>query len=244
VRASRQDVPVVLMENLQDNDDNVPYKPLARLRKPVGRKQLIDEISKFDPPEERPAPQAAAPPPAEREQGAREKPAIVEACTNDTDEPIVERVGNRVTTPRLMRVLAAEDNKTNRLVFSKLVGQLDIELEFAENGEEAVEKWKSFQPDIIFMDISMPIMDGKEATRNIREMEAKSARDPTPIVALTAHAMSGDDDESLAAGLSFYLTKPLKKDAIFEQIRLAAPSDAIPPFPQRNLSEKGRIAAT
>jgi len=131
---------------------------------------------------------------------------------------------------RQMRILAAEDNKTNRLVFSKLVRNLNIELEFAENGLEAVEKWESFQPDLVFMDISMPEMDGKDATRRIREIEAQGPKRHTPIVALTAHAMSGDDAEILAAGLDFYLTKPLRKAAIFERIAEASPKDVMPVF--------------
>jgi len=122
---------------------------------------------------------------------------------------------------RKMRILAAEDNKTNRLVFSKMVGKLNVDLEFAENGKEAVEKWQEFQPDLVFMDISMPLMDGKEATQEIRKLETLGRH--TPIVALTAHAMSGDDQEILSAGLDFYLTKPLRKMAIFEQISNAAP---------------------
>ena len=125
---------------------------------------------------------------------------------------------------RAMRVLAAEDNKTNRLVFSKMVKALDIELEFAENGTRAVELFETFQPDIVFMDISMPGMDGKEATGHIRASEAATgAGARVPIVAMTAHAMDGDEDGILQAGLDHYLTKPLRKAAILEQIRAARP---------------------
>jgi len=87
---------------------------------------------------------------------------------------------------RAVRVLAAEDNKTNRLVFSKMVQALDIDLQFAENGEEAVQLFQSFTPDVIFMDISMPGMDGKEATQAIRVLE--SGESHVPIIAMTAHA--------------------------------------------------------
>ncbi len=137
---------------------------------------------------------------------------------------------------RKMRILAAEDNRTNRLVFSKLVGKLNVDLEFAENGQQAVEKWQSFRPDMIFMDISMPIMDGKEATQKIREIEAKTDGAHIPIIALTAHAMDGDGQEILDAGLDYYLTKPLRKVAIFEQIRTAVPDFAEPVF-EDNLPE-------
>jgi signal transduction histidine kinase/CheY-like chemotaxis protein len=130
--------------------------------------------------------------------------------------------------PRAMRVLAAEDNKTNRLVFSKMVQALDIELSFAENGREAVALFQSIAPDIVFMDISMPEMDGKEATRAIRAIE--DSRDGhVPIVAMTAHAMSGDDDEIMASGIDHYLTKPLKRASIVTQICDAATPEMRPP---------------
>ncbi|QAX31189.1 ATP-binding protein [Leisingera sp. NJS204] len=123
---------------------------------------------------------------------------------------------------RRMRVLAAEDNKTNQLVFSKMVKELNIELKFASNGLEAVEAFQAFRPDLIFMDISMPMMDGKEATARIRSIEADTGGH-TPIVALTAHAMAGDSDGILAAGLDHYLTKPLRKALIHEKIHACAP---------------------
>ena len=130
---------------------------------------------------------------------------------------------------RAMRVLAAEDNKTNRLVFSKMVKALDIELAFAEDGAQAVELYRSFKPDIVFMDISMPGMDGKEATRHIRTLEDKGGA-ALPIVAMTAHAMDGDEDGILSAGLDHYLTKPLRKAAIIEQIAAARPQGTRDPM--------------
>ena len=123
---------------------------------------------------------------------------------------------------RKMRVLAAEDNATNRLVLSKMLQGLHIDLRFAKNGEEAVAQHLAHPADLILMDISMPLVDGKEATRRIRTHEAQQADRPhVPIVALTAHAMQGDDREILAAGLDDYLTKPLRKAAILAQIAKA-----------------------
>jgi len=130
---------------------------------------------------------------------------------------------------RRMRVLAAEDNKTNRLVFSKMVQSLDIDLQFAENGREAVAAFEAEVPDLIFTDISMPEMDGKEASRRIRQIEASRGLPRTPIVAITAHAMAGDAEEILAAGIDSYLTKPLKRAALVEAVLAAAPHDVRPP---------------
>ena len=123
---------------------------------------------------------------------------------------------------RQMRILAAEDNKTNQLVFGKMIKNLDIDLKFANNGREAIECYESFDPDLIFMDISMPEVDAKEATRAIRALELNSNRH-IPIIALTAHAMAGDDQEILAAGLDHYMTKPLRKAAIIDQILSKTP---------------------
>ncbi|MFL4469513.1 response regulator [Tateyamaria armeniaca] len=131
---------------------------------------------------------------------------------------------------RKMRVLAAEDNKTNQLVFRKMVKDADIDLKFAANGLEALELFQSFEPDMIFMDISMPKMDGKEATMKIREIEQKSGGH-IPIVALTAHAMDGDDQGILASGIDHYLTKPLRKPEIHGKLRELCPPEASPPLP-------------
>jgi signal transduction histidine kinase/CheY-like chemotaxis protein len=117
---------------------------------------------------------------------------------------------------RAVRILAAEDNRTNQLVLSKMLKDLAVEVSFAANGREAVEMFAEIRPDIVFMDISMPEMDGKEATRLIRAREASEGSAHTPVVALTAHAMDSDRVEILEAGLDRHLTKPLKKSAILE----------------------------
>jgi hypothetical protein len=145
-------------------------------------------------------------------------PAVEEVAVPEP-EPV------RPADLRQMRVLAAEDNRTNQLVFQKMVRAHDIELVFADNGRIAVEKFQSFQPDMIFMDISMPEMDGKEAARAIRDLGSK-----VPIVALTAHAMEGDAEGILAAGIDRYLTKPLRKTAIEDALAEFRPRDARPPI--------------
>jgi signal transduction histidine kinase/DNA-binding response OmpR family regulator len=131
---------------------------------------------------------------------------------------------------RQMRVLAAEDNRTNQLVFQKMVRDMDIDLVFADNGRIAVDLFQSFRPDLIFMDISMPEMDGKEAARTIRALGGAGAK--VPIVALTAHAMDGDAEAILAAGIDRYLTKPLRKTAIEGALVEHTPRDARPPVTQ------------
>ncbi|MFC3182816.1 hybrid sensor histidine kinase/response regulator [Cypionkella sinensis] len=130
------------------------------------------------------------------------------------------------TERRQMRVLTAEDNRTNQLVFQKMVRDIDIELVFANNGVEAVALFQSFKPDLIFMDISMPEMDGRDAARAIRALEGGKTH--IPIVALTAHAMDGDAEGILAAGIDRYMTKPLRKGAITETLAQYCPDFARP----------------
>jgi CheY-like chemotaxis protein len=155
--------------------------------------------------------------------------ALAALATGKVPEPQLPEEPEVDDAPgRAMRVLAAEDNKTNRLVFSKMIKSLDIDLKFAENGHEALAFFQSFKPDIVFMDISMPGMDGKEATQHIRQIEAATGGH-VPIVAMTAHAMEGDEDGILAAGLDHYMTKPLRKDTIIGHVIDACPPDVRPP---------------
>ena len=146
------------------------------------------------------------------------------------EHPSSEAETSSISTPiglRKMRVLAAEDNRTNRLVFSKMTKSLNITLEFAKDGEEAVNLYQSFDPDLVFMDISMPRMDGKQATEAIREIEKHTGKH-IPFVAMTAHALPDDDKSILQAGLDHYLTKPLRRAAIEEHILLAQPEGTMP----------------
>ncbi|MEP5762186.1 MAG: ATP-binding protein [Litoreibacter sp.] len=129
---------------------------------------------------------------------------------------------------QVTRVLAAEDNKTNQLVFRKMVKDLDIELTLVENGLKAVEAYKDLRPDLIFMDISMPEMDGMEATQQIRWFEVENRLDAVTIVAMTAHAMEGDEARIRDCGLDEYLTKPLSKTAIVEMIAQHSRNNLVP----------------
>lgn len=105
------------------------------------------------------------------------------------------------------RVLVVEDHAVNRMLATRLLAKLGCEVEFAENGLIACERTSQQSYDLIFMDCQMPEMDGYEATRAIREREQAENRH-TPIIALTANAMSQDRDRCLDAGMNDYITKP------------------------------------
>lgn len=147
------------------------------------------------------------------------------------------------TPPRRMRVLAAEDNKTNRLVFRKMVQDLDLDLIFADDGEQAVAAYIKAPPDLVFTDISMPKMDGKAATREIRAHEKATGLPRVPVVALTAHALEGDADDILGAGIDHYLTKPLRKVEILAAIKRFCPTGCVSPFAADDSDDAGPEAS-
>jgi len=112
-----------------------------------------------------------------------------------------------LSTAASVRLLLAEDNPVNQKVTVQLLRKIGINAHLATNGKEAVSMAKTQDYDLILMDCQMPILDGYEATRLIREHEERLKR--TPIIALTAHAMSGDRDKCLSAGMDDYLPKPV-----------------------------------
>jgi CheY-like chemotaxis protein len=117
---------------------------------------------------------------------------------------------------RPLRILAADDNATNRLVLHALLDPLDIELTQVENGCEAVATWRAGCFDLILMDIQMPEMDGIQATLAIRGEEARLGGAPTPIFALSANAMAHQVQEYLAAGMSGHIAKPIDAAKLYE----------------------------
>ncbi|WP_319470176.1 PAS domain S-box protein [uncultured Pseudodesulfovibrio sp.] len=111
-------------------------------------------------------------------------------------------------------LLLAEDDRINRLAASRLLEKRGHMVDTVENGLEAVQAFRDNEYDCILMDIQMPGMNGMEATRVIRESEEVDGKSRIPIIALTAHAMKGDRETFLAAGMDGYLSKPLDTDAL------------------------------
>ncbi|MDM8537463.1 response regulator [Desulfobacterales bacterium HSG17] len=114
-----------------------------------------------------------------------------------------------------VRVLLAEDNLTNQEIAKAVLGTAGINVDIANNGLEAVDMVNRKAYDIVLMDIQMPEMDGYEATRTIRQ-DKHFAK--LPIIAMTAHAMKGDEDKCLKAGMDGYVTKPIRQDVLFRTL--------------------------
>lgn len=121
----------------------------------------------------------------------------------------------RFLSENKVAVLIVEDNRINMVMIKALVGKMlpNAELIEAVNGIEAVEKYKKFNPDIIFMDVQMPEMDGLEASRKIREVEKVSGKH-VPIIALTAGALNTEQEKCMDAGMNCFLTKPVEREKL------------------------------
>lgn len=125
------------------------------------------------------------------------------------------------------RVLVVEDNLTNQIVVRGLLNMFGVEVEVAENGQEALEKVRTEAYDLIFMDCQMPVMDGYEATREIRKLAAGATPNDVPIVALSANAMKGDKELCLEAGMNDHLAKPIAQDQLKQQLKKWLPEALI-----------------
>ena len=106
----------------------------------------------------------------------------------------------------MSKILLVEDTEMNRDALSRLLARRGYEVLFAVDGEEAVAMTRSSLPDLVLMDISLPILDGYEATRRLRVLEATRL---IPIIALTAHAMTSDREAAMSAGCSDFESKPV-----------------------------------
>jgi CheY-like chemotaxis protein len=115
----------------------------------------------------------------------------------------------------MVKILLVEDNEMNRDMLSRRLIKRNYQIVSALNGIQAIEMANEENPDLILMDLSLPILDGWEATRRIK---ASSKLNHIPIIALTAHVMSDDRDKALAAGCDDYATKPIDMDELIKKI--------------------------
>ena len=123
-----------------------------------------------------------------------------------------------------LRILLADDNATNRLVVRKMLEPHDVDLTEAENGQVAADRVQTTGFDLVLMDMSMPIMNGEEATRTIRAFETSTGRAQVPILALTANASDRDRELCLKAGMNGFLSKPVRKTALIEVLARWSPA--------------------
>jgi CheY-like chemotaxis protein len=154
--------------------------------------------------------------------------AIVKALGMSSEAPAKTppaaslQVESAPSEPKL-RILVAEDNSINQMLAVRLLEKAGHSVAVANNGEEAVAAVARETFDLVMMDVQMPVMDGFEATARIRQQEKETGRH-LPIVAMTAHAMKGDRERCLDAGMDGYVAKPVQREDLFAAIAAAVPT--------------------
>ncbi len=135
------------------------------------------------------------------------------AADPENEKTLQPRLEHKNAVP--LEILVAEDNEVNQMVFSQILDELDVSYKIVGNGKKAVDVHRAMSPKIILMDVSMPEMNGLEATKAIREVERATGHH-TPIIGVTAHALKGDKERCLEAGMDDYLSKPVSPDKLAE----------------------------
>jgi two-component system, sensor histidine kinase and response regulator len=157
--------------------------------------------------------------------------ALVRAIDSSAAATPIKTPPPRTVTARPLHVLLAEDNRINQKLAVRLLEKRGHTVVIADNGREAVDALfgdRAGPFDVVLMDVQMPEMDGLEATAEVRRREATNGRH-IPIVAMTAHAMKGDEARCLAAGMDAYLSKPVKPDALFGVLERLFPEPVAEP---------------
>lgn len=119
---------------------------------------------------------------------------------------------------KYLNILLAEDDLISRRLIKTLIEKTGHKVSVVDNGKKAFEEFIKNKYDVILMDIQMPQLDGLQATKKIREEEKKTNRIPITIIAVTAHAMSGDREKCINAGMDDYITKPIEEKVLIEKI--------------------------
>ncbi|TNJ39983.1 response regulator [Phaeobacter sp. B1627] len=119
-----------------------------------------------------------------------------------------------ILSARRWRVLVAEDNRTNRMVLRHMLKDYDLDMIWVQNGRKAVDVCRSEQPDLVLMDVNMPVLDGVTATEQIRELEEAEARASVPIIAVSANALVHQVKAYLEQGMTDHVAKPIRKQKL------------------------------
>ena len=155
------------------------------------------------------------------------KKSSVDLLKKETEKPLEREEQKETNVSRDIskvdlseaRVLLVEDNLINQKIVVLSIKKLVKDIDIANNGQEALDKFKASKHDIILMDIQMPVMDGIQATKKIREMEIEKRIVPTPIIAITANALAGDREHCLASGMDEYISKPFQVEVLVTKMK-------------------------
>ncbi len=198
-----RDIPIVMLASVDQTEDGRVFSSLgvqAYLVKPARSSLLLETIVDVLGKENPYLP------------GKSNNAAISDVASAEKIKP------NRFGACTGIDVLIAEDNEVNKILFQQVLEQTPYSFKIVENGREALQLYERFDPKLICMDVSMPIMSGLEATSKIRSLERGTGK-RIPIIGVTAHAINGDRERCLEAGMDDYMPKPISTDMLQEKIR-------------------------
>ncbi|MBA6349857.1 PAS domain-containing hybrid sensor histidine kinase/response regulator [Colwellia sp. BRX8-9] len=138
---------------------------------------------------------------------------------NTPEQPLVTAYSSHELPQFTARVLVVEDNAVNQRLAQGLLKKFGVQVDFAVNGEEALNSLENLPFDLVFMDCQMPVMDGYEATQKIRYSESKVLNRDIPIIAMTANSMEGDREKCLAVGMDDFISKPVNPNKVQEALK-------------------------
>jgi signal transduction histidine kinase/CheY-like chemotaxis protein len=208
------DTPILVLSSVDQMENMRFVRELgieAQLSKPTRSSLLLETVSAII--QDRRARTHAAPPAlsAAQTQQARQAATPVAAPAPKSPAPASAE-------PAALDILVAEDNEVNQIVFTQALQDTPYAFKIVGNGKLALLKWEALRPSLILMDVSMPEMNGHEATRAIRAVEAERGWPRTPIIGITAHALKGDREKCMEAGMDDYLSKPISPDRLTDKI--------------------------
>jgi CheY-like chemotaxis protein len=212
--------PIIMLTSVDQTADGRTFKSLAveaHLTKPARSSLLLETMIAVleDTAGKRAASRPAAAP-------AGRADAVAKAPQNEPSKPVAASKPAPTTEAvssaegSAVDILVAEDNEVNQIVFTQILGGTGYRFKIVGNGALAVEAWKELRPKLILMDVSMPVMNGLDATKEIRKLQGAGGH--TPVIGVTAHAIKGDMEKCLAAGMDDYVTKPVSPDTLTSKI--------------------------
>jgi CheY-like chemotaxis protein len=162
-----------------------------------------------------------------RPEAVTEAPAAPALSKPEPRKPLTKVV--RPVVASTLDVLVAEDNDVNQIVFSQILQGTGLRFQIVNNGKKAVAAWEEHNPAVILMDVSMPVMNGHQATQLIREREEEAGDGRhVPIVGVTAHAQESDRERCLEVGMDDYVSKPISPELLEAKLKQWLGENAIP----------------
>ncbi len=224
--------PIVLLTSVDQALSGADYRAMgisAHLVKPARSSDLLDAITEqigkargslAQPGADTPAEPAATPDVSAAAASVADPAEVTDSAQLAAQDDVADYEARdpHASGGGRVDILVAEDNEVNQLVLSQILADSPYTFEMVTNGELAVEQWRLMEPRLVLMDVSMPNMNGLEATAHIRRTEQRDGRARTPVIGVTAHALKGDRERCLESGMDDYLSKPISPNALLTKI--------------------------